>query len=122
MALAGAVDLLATIGLSGFSTFAHDKQEVYNLMGGKPQEVPERYRAGDPGELLPFNTPQLLIQGTADDQIPPDLPSKWAERSRRLGDTVTVKMIPGADHFDIVDPKSPGWSTVRDSVKKLLFR
>jgi acetyl esterase/lipase len=121
VALAGAVDLRLTIDLSRSFTFAHDKQEVYALMGGKPLDFPERYRAADPGELLPFNVPQILIQGTADDQIPPDLPLRWADKSRRLGDTVTVRMIPGADHFDVVDPQSLAWAAVRDSVKKLLF-
>jgi fermentation-respiration switch protein FrsA (DUF1100 family) len=62
-----------------------------------------------------------VIQGTADDQIPPELPSRWAEISRRSGDTATVKMIPSADHFDLVNPESEAWGTVRDSVGKLVF-
>ena len=32
-----------TIDLSGYSTFAHDKQEVFALMGGHPQDLPDRY-------------------------------------------------------------------------------
>jgi acetyl esterase/lipase len=121
IALAGAVDLRLTIDLSGYFTFAHDKQEIYNLMGGRPEDLPERYKSGSPGDLLPFHVPQIVIQGTADDQIPPELPSRWAEVSRRLGDTATVKMIPSADHFDLVDPESEAWGTVRDSVRKMVF-
>jgi acetyl esterase/lipase len=121
IALAGAVDLRLTIDLSGYFTFAHDKQEVYNLMGGRPEDFPERYKSGSPGDLLPFHVPQVVIQGTADDQIPPELPSRWAEISRRSGDPATVKMIPSADHFDLVDPESEAWGTVRDSVRKLVF-
>ena len=121
IALAGAVDLRLTIDLSGYFTFAHDKQEVENLMGGSPQTVPERYKSGNPGDLLPFNVPQFLLQGTADDQIPPELPNRWSEMSRRLGDKATVEMIPSADHFDLVDPESQAWGTVRAAVKKLLF-
>ena len=34
VSLAGAVDLRLTIDLSGYFTFAHDKDEVYDLMGG----------------------------------------------------------------------------------------
>jgi acetyl esterase/lipase len=120
LSLAGAVDLRLTIDLSGFFTFAHDRQEVYALMGGRPTDVPDRYKAGNPGDLLPFNTPQVLIQGTEDEQIPPDLPSRWAQMSRRLGDTDTVNMIPSAGHFDVVDPESFAWSTVRDAILKLL--
>jgi acetyl esterase/lipase len=120
IALAGAVDLRLTIDLSGYFTFAHDKQEVYALMGGKPGDLADRYQAGNPGDLLPFQVPQLLIQGTADDQIPAELPSRWAEMSRRQGNQVTVSILPSADHFDVVDPESKAWGTVRDGVRKLL--
>jgi pimeloyl-ACP methyl ester carboxylesterase len=110
-----------TIDLAGYFTFAHDKQEVYALMGGRPQDLPERYKAANPGDLLPFHVPQLLIQGTADDQIPPDLPSRWAEMSRRRGDAATVSMIPSADHFEVLDPQSQAWGAVRDSIHKMVF-
>ena len=119
-ALAGAVDLQLTIDLSGYLTFAHDKREVYQFMGGTPTQYPDRYLAGDPGHLLPLNVPQLIIQGTDDDQIPPDLPARWAEEARRQGDHVTLLSIPGADHFDIVDPQSKAWPAAQTSILDLL--
>jgi acetyl esterase/lipase len=96
VALAGAVDLRLTIDLAGHFTFAHDRGEVVSLMGGTPGQVPERYRAGNPGDLLPLNVPQVLVQGTEDGQIPPGLPVRWAENARRQGDVVTVTIVPGA--------------------------
>ncbi len=117
ISLAGAVDLRLTIDLSGSSTFAHDREEVYRLMGGRPQDVPERYHAGNPGDLLPFQTPQILIQGTEDDQIPPELPLRWAEMSKRMGSRALVNILPRADHFDVVDPTSSAWRTVIAQVK-----
>jgi acetyl esterase/lipase len=113
VALAGAVDLRLTIDLADCMTFAHDTQEVANLMGGLPDEVPERYRAGNPGDLLPISVPQWLVQGTEDDQIPPKLPERWSERGHRIGDQVTLEIIPGADHFDVVDPESKYWPRVQ---------
>jgi acetyl esterase/lipase len=120
IALAGAVDLRLTCDLSGYFTFAHDKHEVYSLMGGAPSEHEDRYRAGNPGDLLPFSVPQILIQGTLDGQIPPELPPRWAEMAQHQGEQVTVAMIPGADHFDVVDPTSKAWPTVQAAVFKLL--
>ena len=121
ISLAGAVDLRLTIDLSGYFTFAHDKQEVFALMGGLAQDLPDRYKAANPGDLLPFHVPQLLIQGSEDDQIPPELPARWAEMARRLGDTVTLNMIPSADHLDVVDPESRVWGALRDGVRKMVF-
>ena len=120
ISLAGAVDLRLTIDLSGNSIFAHDRDEVCALMGGQPEERPGRYKTGNPGDLLPFQVPQILFQGTADDQIPPELPGRWAEMSRRLGSEATVKMIPLADHFDVVDPTSDAWKVVITQVKSLI--
>ena len=119
--LAAAVDLRMTVDLAGYFRYAHNKREVYRLMGGSPEQVGDRYRAGNPGDLLPLNVPQTLVQGLDDGQIPPLLPGRWAERSRRQGEAVRVTMIPGADHFDIVDPLSSAWPTVRDAVRLAAF-
>jgi pimeloyl-ACP methyl ester carboxylesterase len=89
-------------------------------MGGTPEQVPERYRAGNPGDLLPLNVPQVLIQGTDDSQIPPQLPGRWAEKARRQGDEVTVTMVPGMGHFDVVDPTSMAWPVVKAAVLRML--
>ncbi len=120
IALAGAVDLRLTLELAGRSLFAHDREEVYHLMGGTPQDLPRRYRDGNPGDLLPFQAPQILVQGTDDDQIPPELPARWARMAARLGSQATVKMVPQADHFDVVDPESRAWPVVLGQVKTLL--
>ena len=120
VALAGAVDLRLTIDLAGYFTFAADKGNVIRFMGAKPDEAPERYRAGNPGELLPLNVPQVLLQGTYDDQIPPQLPARWAERGKKLGENVIVEMIGGAAHMDVVDPETYAWTRVQAQVKRLL--
>jgi acetyl esterase/lipase len=118
--LAGAVDLRLTIDLAGYFTFAHDKDEVYDLMGGSPRQYPERYGAGNPGDLLPLNVPQILLQGTEDSQIPPELPGRWASQARKGGDSVTVTMLKGMGHFDVVDPESAAWPAVRGAVRTML--
>jgi acetyl esterase/lipase len=121
IALAGAVDLRLVINLSGNWTFAHDRAEVYALMGGSPSDWPGRYQAGNPGDLLPFQVPQLLIQGADDDQIPPGLPLRWVTMSRHLGSHATLQMIPNADHFDLVDPASKAWETVLSNINSMLY-
>ncbi len=120
ISLAGAVDLRLTIDLSGYFTFAHDKHEVFNLMGGKPNDVPERYKAGNPGDLLPFSVPQVLIQGGLDDQIPAELPFRWARMSEGWSPTVEVNLLEKLDHFDVVDPRSTAWPTVLRQTTRLL--
>jgi pimeloyl-ACP methyl ester carboxylesterase len=93
---------------------------VRTLLGGSPKDVPERYAAADPGLLLPLGVPQILVQGSEDDQIPPQLPLRWQQNARRQGDRAEVKIIPGADHFDVVDPESHAWPVSRDAMLSLL--
>jgi acetyl esterase/lipase len=120
IALAGAVDLRLTIDLAGYLFFAHDKGEVYSLMGGTPSEYPDRYHAANPGDLLPLNVRQTLLQGTGDTQIPPKLPTRWADNARRQGDEVAITIIPGAGHFDLVDPQSAAWPAVKSAILQML--
>ncbi len=121
LALAGCVDLRLTIDLSGSLTYAHDKQEVYSLMGGPPSSFEDRYHAGNPGDLLPLNIKQVLIQGKDDAQVPPALAERWTQNARRQGDDVTVQLLEDTGHFDVVDPQSKAWPKVRAAVLALLL-
>ena len=110
--LAGAVDLRLCVELEGVFRFTNARPSAESLVGGSPAEVPDRYRAANPGELLPFGVPQVLLQGSQDQQIPPELPVRWAEAAKRQGDSVRLEILPGADHFDVVDPESKAWPAV----------
>lgn len=114
--LSGAVDLRLVVDLGGRFRFTSGKPAATSLMGGLPNEVEDRYRAANPGDLLPLNVPQVLLQGSEDDQIPPSLPDRWADNARRQGDSVIVTTIPGADHFDVVDPESKAWPVVQAAI------
>ncbi len=120
LALAGVVDLRMMIELSSSSTYAHDKREVYSLMGGPPAQFEDRYRAGNPGDLLPFNISQFLVQGEDDAQVPPELARRWMERAARQGDTVALRLIKDTGHFDLVDPRSRAWPSVLRAVRAML--
>ena len=77
---------------------------VRGLMGGGPEEVPERYAVADPAALPPPPVPVTLVHGTADEQVPVGM-------SRAFGVGSLVE-IPGAGHFDLIDPESRAWHRV----------
>src|SRR5438067_1650578 len=43
---------------------------VIELLGGTPDERPDRYRAACPTLLLPLGVPQLVVHGTDDVHVP----------------------------------------------------
>ena len=74
------------------------------LMGGGPDEVPERYAVADPAALPPPPVPVTLVHGTEDDRVPLAM-----SRVFKIGRLIEIR---GAGHFDLIDPQSPAWSRV----------
>ena len=80
---------------------------VVGLLGGTPDEHPDRYRRASPTALAPIGVPQVLLHGTADDDVP--LALSRAHQAA-AGDECTLLELPGTDHFALIDPASPAWA------------
>lgn len=119
ISIAGGVDLAFLSKLPMLDGFVQSRV-VDELVGGRPDQVPERYAAASPCELLPLGVRQVLVQGTADDYTPSEIPTRYARVAERLGDKVSLVWISGADHFDPIDPLRPAFRSVRDAVFSLL--
>jgi acetyl esterase/lipase len=84
------------------------------LLGGAPDEVPERFAQVDPMQRLPLGVPILLVHGPADSTVPLKRSRRFAEAARAAGDDVTlVEPNPGG-HRAHVDPRSEAWGLAAD--------
>jgi dipeptidyl aminopeptidase/acylaminoacyl peptidase len=92
------------------------------LLGGAPEEVPERYAAASPIELVPFGIPQLLIHGANDDIVPLSISEGYAAAAKKAGDDVTLLALPNTDHFAVIDPESPVWPGMLAAILPLFSR
>jgi acetyl esterase/lipase len=90
------------------------------LLGGTPEQVPERYAQASPAELLPLGVHHVLIHGTEDTNVPYGISADYAARASVVGDEVELVTLPGAGHFEIVDPQTPEWAVVQQAVLRLL--
>jgi dipeptidyl aminopeptidase/acylaminoacyl peptidase len=93
---------------------------VARLMGGTPDQYPDRFDAGSPIELLPNGSKQVLIHGTADDIVPVSQSEKFVERAEQLGERPTLVRLNGVGHFDLIDPESEVWFNVTRAVLQVL--
>ncbi len=84
---------------------------VVDFMGGTPEELPEAYDAADPARRLPVRVPQLIIQGGADDIVPPEFVEPYAERAG-----AEILVFEGVDHFEVIDPASPTWAAALEAI------
>jgi acetyl esterase/lipase len=95
---------------------------VKDFLGGTPEEVPERYAASSPIQLLPCGTKQILIHGEGDDIVPFEIAQRYYDAAKAKGDDVKLIPLKGMGHFEVIDPKSAAWDTVRDLIKFYLHR
>ena len=95
--------------------FARDRIE--GLLGGAPDDVPERYRIGDPIGLQPIGIPQVLVHGMGDEDVPPEQSRAYV---RRAGAEAELVELDGADHFDVIDPRHEAWRAVVERLPVLL--
>lgn len=106
ISLAGVVDLRRAYELQ------IGEGAVSDFLGGGPTGAPERYDRASPIDLLPLPAPQLLLHGTADDRVPIEL----SERFAAVSAACEFQRIAGADHFDLVDPRSAYWPRILEAV------
>ena len=86
---------------------------VRDLMGGSPEEVPERYAAADPIRLLPLDIPALLVHGARDETVSIEISRDYAEAARAAGGEVDLVEIEGeVGHRTHLDPRSAAWAAV----------
>lgn len=93
---------------------------ITKLMGGSPSEVPDRYRDGSPSSLLPIGVKQILIVGTQDKTVPPELVKKYGEAARDKGDDVALTVVENASHFEVIAPGSIAWPQVEEAMLLIL--
>ncbi len=82
------------------------------LMGGGSDRLPDRYREADPMAAIPTGARVILLHGTADDRVPSQQSTDYASAASSAGDDARCVLLPGAGHFDVIDPLSAVWPTV----------
>jgi dipeptidyl aminopeptidase/acylaminoacyl peptidase len=94
---------------------------IQDFLGGEPGDVPERYAAASPFALVPSPVPHIIIHGDEDDIVPFSQSGRFVSAMVEAGGTASLVSLPGAGHFDVIDPGSPAWPAVRDAILKPLI-
>ena len=80
---------------------------IVNVMGGTPEEVPQRYASGSPSNLLPLGVKQLVVASVI---MPPDQGEAWMRAAEAAGDDdVSLIRLQDSGHFDMLAPGTPTW-------------
>ena len=123
---AAALPLTGAISLAGVADLGDGwrrqlgRGAVADLLGGDPERFPERYAAADPARSLPLGVPQALVHGGRDDIVPLALSRDYATAAQRAGDSVRLRDLPDADHFDVIDAKSAAWAVIVEEIGRMV--
>jgi pimeloyl-ACP methyl ester carboxylesterase len=115
--LRGVVPLAAVSDLRRAWALQLDGGVVGELLGGSPDRLPQRYAAASPVELLPISAPQRVLHGTADNVVPFEMSQRFAKAS---GNAKLIA-LPGAGHFDLIDPRASVWPTIQRNILEWEF-
>nr|BFE58306.1 alpha/beta hydrolase fold domain-containing protein [Dactylosporangium thailandense] len=76
--------------------------------------------AADPLLRLPLGVPVVVVQGRGDGLDLVDMSRRYARAALAAGDRVVRLELP-ADHFDVIDPRTPAWAATMDAVNEILM-
>jgi pimeloyl-ACP methyl ester carboxylesterase len=91
---------------------------IAGLMGGSPDDVPQRYQWADPVQNGPGDVPQLLLFGKYDDDWNP-AGERYLAAARQRGDDVSTIVAEESGHFEMIDPDSTTWPLVLSAARKM---
>jgi acetyl esterase/lipase len=113
LALRAAVALAGVCDLAGAHR-AWRGGPVEQLMGGSPEQLPDRYAAADPMALLPPSARVLLVHGLADQAVGIKFSRRYEAAARAAGADVELIEVEGraGDHRAHIDPRSGAWHRV----------
>jgi len=123
-ALQAAVPLRGVVSLAGVvdpretDRRGDDRGLIRRLLGGGPDDLPDLWAQASPRARLPLGFRYVLACGTADVHWEPN--AATAQAAREAGDEVELLALPGAGHFELVDPLAPEWCVVRSKLEELL--
>jgi pimeloyl-ACP methyl ester carboxylesterase len=63
---------------------------------------------------------QRVIHGDRDQEVPIEISRGYIAAARKSGDDAILIEPEGAGHFELIDPRTPAWARVRDTIEKLI--
>lgn len=80
------------------------------------------YADTSPATMLPIGVKQVVVSGALDRIVPPAFGRDYAKAAKLKGDDAKELTLQGAGHFELIDPTSEAWRTIRAEIDNLMKR
>jgi acetyl esterase/lipase len=111
--IAGVLALAAVSDLALADELGLGAGAVRELLADNLAVLPE----ASPRALLPLRVCHLHVHGDADDRVPVTMTTAFVEAAGR---EAAVTVLPGVDHFALIDPSSTAWAVAVRQLTELL--
>lgn len=91
---------------------------VTELLGGDPDELPDRYRLADPILRLPIGVPVRALHSRTDGNVPFEQSRSYVDAAVTAGDDAVLVETTG-DHFQHISVKSTAWALAVEHLGEL---
>lgn len=108
----GVVSLSGVLALTRAASRPGSAGPVLELMGGDPEQHPDRYAVADPTLLAPAACPVWAVHARDDEVVPREQSAAYVDQARAVGGRAELVLVPG-DHQSLIDPTSASFPTVR---------
>lgn len=103
------VAIRAVVALAAVCDLQRAGAVARELLGGAPDQVPERFAQADPLRRVPLGVPTLLVHPRDDATVPVQRSQSYAAAARAEGDVVTLVEPPTGGHRAPIDPSTDAW-------------
>ena len=104
---------VAALGIAARQRLGAGAAQV--LLGGGPDDVPDRYAVADPLALLPTGVRTVLIHGMDDEEVPVSQAERYVAAATAVGDDATLVRYVGG-HYEHLEPDSEAGDLLRQAL------
>ncbi|MGW6034342.1 alpha/beta hydrolase [Gordonia terrae] len=107
VSISGPLDMRYAVGHGNNRVITH-------ILGGTPQQVPDRYDSVDPIRNLDPALPVTMFHGLADTDVDPDNSRRYTRALDAAGGSTELQLFDGETHTSLVHHQSPAYNRILD--------
>ena len=97
-----------------------DADPVRKLVGAQDAGGRELYHDTSPAAMMPFSTPQVLVNATRDRIAPPSFADAYEAKAKLRGNAIRRIVIPEEGHVELIAPGTASWAAELAEIERAL--
>ena len=97
-----------------------DAEPVHKLVGSQIPGRRDVYSDTSPAAMLPFSTPQVLVNSTRDRIAPPSFADAYEAKAKVSGTIVRRVVVPEEGHVELISPGTASWAAELGEIERAL--